>query len=75
MTNKRYAVIVNPSGGNRRVLAVWKQIEPTFADVGAEVVVYQTQYAGHGSVLAQSLDLESHEAICVVGGDGTIHEV
>ncbi len=75
MTNNRYAVIVNPSGGNRRALAVWKQIEPTFVDAGAEVVVYQTEYAGHGRILAQSLDLERQDAICIVGGDGTIHEV
>ena len=48
MTIKRYAIIMNPYGGNRCASAVWEQVAPLFAKAGAEVVVYPTEYAGHG---------------------------
>ncbi|TWU27862.1 diacylglycerol/lipid kinase family protein [Bythopirellula polymerisocia] len=75
MTIKRYAVIMNPYGGNGRASAVWEQVAPLFANSGVETVVYATENQGHGRVLAQTLDPLTHDAICIVGGDGTVHEV
>lgn len=75
MNPKRYAVILNPYGGNRRAIAIWEKVRPLFFEAGAEVVVYPTKHAGHGRELAKSLDPSATDAICVVGGDGSVHEV
>ncbi len=75
MKNKRFAIIVNPFGGNRRALEVWQEIAPMFSAAGATTEVFQTEHSGHGQTLAETLDPDTFDAICIVGGDGTIHEV
>jgi len=75
MTAKRFAVVVNPRGGRRRGLAVLEQIKPVFAAAGAELEVRVTESSGHAREIARTADLEGVAGLCVVGGDGTVHEV
>jgi YegS/Rv2252/BmrU family lipid kinase len=75
MSARRFAVIVNPRGGRRRGLKVLKRVEPLLHASGAQLDVCVTECPGHAARIAGSLDLGALDGICVVGGDGTVHEV
>jgi len=75
MSQKRLVVVVNPRGGTRQGVAVWEGVKPIFEAAGARLDVHVTNYAGHARELARTLKLGDFDGICVVGGDGTIHEV
>jgi diacylglycerol kinase (ATP) len=75
MTIKRLSVIVNPKGGRKRGLKVLDSVKPIFANAGIDLSIHVTQRSGHAAEIAQSLHRESCDAICVIGGDGTFHEV
>lgn len=74
---KRLYVIVNPHGGLQKgpralkevVLPIWTK------EFGIEVTVLETQYAGHARDLARTVDLKGYDGLCVIGGDGSVHEV
>lgn len=75
MTIQRLSVIVNPKGGRKRGLKVLESVKPIFANAAIDLNVHVTQRSGHAAEIAQSLDSESCDGICVIGGDGTFHEV
>lgn len=75
MNIQRLAVIVNPKGGRKRGLRVLESVKPIFTNAGIDLKIHLTQRSGHAAEIAQSLDKESCDAICVIGGDGTFHEV
>lgn len=74
MAVQQFVIIVNPHSGKRRGPAVLEQVRPVFAAAGAELQVHVTESPGHASELAAALDLEGRDGICVIGGDGTLHE-
>ena len=66
--------IVNPSAGNRRgdpEATIRKVLHGT----GVVFEVFQTEYKGHGTELAQKAADEGVDLVVAVGGDGTINEV
>jgi YegS/Rv2252/BmrU family lipid kinase len=75
MNAQRILAIVNPHGGKRRGLKILERIAPVFAKAGKELEVRVTEYPGHAGTIAQTFDQEAFEACCIIGGDGTIHEV
>lgn len=75
MNIRRLAVIVNPRGGKRNGVQVIDRVRPIFADAAIELDVRVTERVGHANEIARTLDLDSIDGVCVVGGDGTIHEV
>ena len=75
MTAKRFAVIVNPRGGLRRGIAVLDQVKPLLAAAGATLDVHLTENRSHATEIARNLELPRYDGICVIGGDGTVHEV
>jgi YegS/Rv2252/BmrU family lipid kinase len=75
MNGKRFFVVLNPRGGTRRGPAILDQVRPVFAAAGAELDVRLTQHPGHAQEIAKSFDPEGYDGLCVVGGDGTVHEV
>jgi YegS/Rv2252/BmrU family lipid kinase len=50
-------------------------VQPVFAESGVQLDVRVTEYSGHARHIAETQDLEDYDALCVIGGDGTIHEV
>ncbi len=54
---------------------VLEQVKPVLSAAGAELDIRVTQAAGQAGEIARSLDLGSCDAVCVIGGDGTVHEV
>lgn len=75
MPTKHFAVIVNPRGGTGRGPAVVEAIQPLFAAADSDLRVFVTEAPGHATEIARTADLDGCAGLCVVGGDGTIHEV
>lgn len=73
MPVKRFILLVNPSGGTRHGLEVLENIKPVFA--ATDLQVHITKHAGHAAELANTLDFSGCEGLCLIGGDGTLHEV
>jgi YegS/Rv2252/BmrU family lipid kinase len=71
---KRYVVIVNPASGRRRGLQVLEQVRPVFESAGAELEAKVCERPRHAFQLASEIG-DGYQACCVIGGDGTIHEV
>jgi YegS/Rv2252/BmrU family lipid kinase len=72
---KRYVVIVNPASGHRRGLQVLEQVRPIFEAAGVELDVKICQRPQHAFQIAGDFEGGNYQACCVIGGDGTIHEV
>jgi YegS/Rv2252/BmrU family lipid kinase len=75
MTSKRFVLVVNPQGGVRRGMAVLEQVRIWLAAAGAAADVHVSQHRGHAIELARTLELRDYDGFCLIGGDGTIHEV
>jgi YegS/Rv2252/BmrU family lipid kinase len=75
MTTKKCLVVVNPRGGTKRGPAILAQVRPVFERAGWELAVRVSEYPGHPQELAATLVLDGCDSLCVIGGDGTIHEV
>ena len=75
MATKRFVVVVNPAAGTKRGLTMLEEVKPVFAAAGAELDVRATEYSGHAGEIARTIDLDGCDGFCLIGGDGTIHEV
>lgn len=75
MDAKHYKILVNPHGGTGRALDILESVRPIFSTSKKPLQVHVTQYPGHARELANTLDLTHCEGICIIGGDGTVHEV
>src|SRR5258707_14001705 len=71
---RRMILILNPRGGTSRGSAILEQVRPIFAEAGIELDVQLTSRRAHAAELAENLDLAGCEGLCLIGGDGTIHE-
>ncbi len=74
MADRHFIAVVNPVGGTRRGMDVLRSVEPVFAAAGAPLEVHVTRGTGHARELARALDLSGCAGLCLVGGDGTLHE-
>ncbi|MFO1003813.1 MAG: diacylglycerol kinase family protein [Planctomycetaceae bacterium] len=75
MIRRSMTVIVNPRGGLRRGSDVLNRIRPVLTAAGIDLNVMVTTHAGHAFQIAREIDLYGCDGLCVVGGDGTLHEV
>ncbi|MBN2263626.1 MAG: diacylglycerol kinase family lipid kinase [Prolixibacteraceae bacterium] len=74
MIEKIY-LIYNPYSGNRKGIPILEKVKPIFENANVAVDVIETQYAGHARELANTLPFEGYDGLCVIGGDGTMHEI
>ena len=75
MTSKRLSVIVNPFSGRRRGLQILDRVRPILDGARFDLDVFVTNFSGHAREIAQSMQLADYAGCCVIGGDGTVHEV
>ena len=74
MTGRRILLIVNPRSGKRRGLKVLEQVKPVFAAADVELDVRVTNQSGHARQIVRGFDLAGYDGLCLIGGDGTVHE-
>ena len=68
-------LIYNPLSGNRRATSILEKVKPIFEKGKLKYEIIETQYAGHARDLANTLPYEGYDGLCVIGGDGTMHEI
>lgn len=71
----KWAVIINPKAGKRRLRRDWVNMYRTLKRAEIEFQVWTTQYAGHAIEIARHLVECGFRNILIVGGDGTVNEV
>jgi diacylglycerol kinase family enzyme len=72
---KKLKVIVNPHAGvkaGKSNLSICKDI---WENMGIAVEVIETTHAGHCRTIAMEESLDDCDALCAIGGDGTLHEL
>ena len=72
---KRSYLIVNPHGGFKKGLNILEKVKPIFDEGDVELNVLETEYAGHARDYANEIDFNGYDALCAIGGDGTMHEI
>jgi YegS/Rv2252/BmrU family lipid kinase len=75
MPSNRYVVIVNPASGRQRGRQVLEKVRPQFEAAGATLDIRFCEAPRHGYQIASELDFSAYDGCCVIGGDGTVHEV
>ena len=75
MSSKKFIILVNPQGGTKQGLDLLEQVKPLFKEVDADLIIRETEYAGHATEIAREIDLEGFTGLCHIGGDGTFHEI
>ena len=75
MVSKKFIILVNPQGGTKQGLDLLEQVKPLFKEVDADLIIRETEYAGHATEIAREIDLEGFTGLCHIGGDGTFHEI
>ena len=71
----RYFVIVNPKSGQKKGRKILEKVTPLLISAGATVDNGLSEYQGHPYKLANKFAIEEYDALLVIGGDGTMHEV
>jgi len=74
MSVRKILLVVNPTGGIRNGLKILESIKPIFDAGGIELEIVETKYAGHAKDIANAMNIDKFECLCLVGGDGTMHE-
>jgi len=75
MNSRELIVIANPHSGRRASREIAQQIAALLEPAGFRIRIVETEAAGHAVDLARELPLDECEALGVIGGDGTLHEV
>ena len=72
----RYYIIANPNSGVKKTTSILKKmVKPRFNASKINFDTQITEYPGHATKIVTQIDLSEYDAIIVLGGDGTVHEV
>ena len=77
-SKQRVFAFVNPSSGHRKGVQVFtSQVQPHLSNAGICVEHQITDKEGYNSLgaIAQRLDLDSYDALIIVGGDSSLRDV
>lgn len=69
----RVAILANPYAGRGRTRALGEQLKPELESLGLRTTFRWTEKPIDAIELARNLACD-HDLLCVIGGDGTIHE-
>lgn len=72
---QRLHLIANPKGGVGDNLQIAKTAEDFLTGHGIETTLHVTERAGHAPEIVECLECGTGDAICGIGGDGTMHEL
>ena len=73
---RRILVICNPQGGQGRGRRILNEtVHPILRAARCEVTIIETQQRLHAFRAVRELDVSQFDALAIVGGDGTVHEL
>tara|TARA_B100000686_G_scaffold164947_1_gene172616 strand:- start:14254 stop:15126 length:873 start_codon:yes stop_codon:yes gene_type:complete len=68
-------MIVNPHSGQKRGQSILEGVKPIFHNHNINLKILETNKAGHAQDYAYKLDYKGYDGLCIIGGDGTMHEI
>lgn len=68
-------MLANPRGGRSQGVRLIDAVRPVLEAAPARVSVRVSEYPGHARELVRDIELGPYDAVIVIGGDGTLHEV
>lgn len=69
-------VLINPHSGTSKAMKIFKEeVEPILASAHCNLEVHYTEYKGHATEIARTLDIEKYDTILCASGDGIPYEV
>lgn len=69
-------VLINPHSGKGEAMDIfYKQVKPILTSAHCQFTVQKTEYKGHATELATSLDIDQYDTIICASGDGIPYEV
>ncbi len=71
---KKFCILVNPVAGGGKTTKIFTKIQPLFDTSLVQSVKHFSDQPGFITDFIISRDLSEFDGLCVVGGDGTIHE-
>ena len=72
---KKAMAFVNPNSGSGKAQKALNIMRPIFKEANVELIIKETEYAGHAIDMAREEDLTEISYLLGIGGDGTISEV
>lgn len=73
---RHFMVVVNPVGGQKLGMKIWKRVvQPMLQEANIEVHLLITEYANHARDVLTETDLSIFETVLCIGGDGMVYEV
>ena len=71
---KKFCILVNPTAGSGKTTKIFSKIHPLFDTSSVQSVEHFSDQPGFITDFIINRDLSGFDGLCVVGGDGTIHE-
>ena len=72
---KRLLIILNPTAGGGRANRKFSHIVDKLKRSDLTITVIETEYAGHGRLIAEQNVGNNYDMVVAAGGDGTLNEV
>ncbi|EGD77318.1 hypothetical protein PTSG_08413 [Salpingoeca rosetta] len=73
-SRRHYLILINPVSGRRKGVRRARQLMRHFHDAGLGTTEHITRDAGEARRMLAELDLDTYDAVVVVGGDGFLNE-
>ena len=70
---KKILIIANPYSGRKKGEKILKNIINVFSNTPYDLI--NTTHQNHPYEIAQTMTVEDYFGVCIIGGDGTMHEV
>ncbi|KYR00326.1 sphingosine kinase related protein [Tieghemostelium lacteum] len=74
ITIKNITLVYNPFSGSKIGEKIMNQAKKFFEEHHVAVNIIPTEYKNHAEDICRTLDVTNVDVVCMIGGDGTIHE-
>ena len=68
-------IIINPNSGKKKATNIFNSIKPILKMNKITFDSFETNHKNHAIYIIKKLDLKKYDAIFMLGGDGTFHEI
>ena len=70
---KKLLILTNPYSGKKKSKKILKNVLNIFSNTPYDLIT--TKYKNHPYEIAKTININNFSGICIIGGDGTMHEV
>ena len=70
---KKLLILTNPYSGKKKGKKILKNVLNIFSNTPYDLIT--TKYKNHPYEIAKTININNFSGICIIGGDGTMHEV